>query len=185
MLSPLDPPFVSVEPGGGPRRFLFDPSGHFGYQLNEMGSTLITFAWDPAQGSLTRLQEVSMASPGLRNAGAEMHISANRKYLYASNRFSRFNDKDPSKIDRLPGTITVFAIDPQKHTLTETRQFPSGGIMPRNFAIDPTGQYLFALNQVTNNVVQFKIDPGTGMLSRKGHELKVDTPVCLQFVPVV
>jgi 6-phosphogluconolactonase len=185
MLSPLDPSIAAVEPGGGPRRFLFDPSGRFGYQLNEMGSTLITFAWDPAQGKLTQLQEVSIAPPSLRNAGAELQISANQKFLYASNRLSRFNDKDPSKIDRLPGTISVFAIDPEKHTLSEIRQFPSGGIMPRNFAIDPTGQYLFALNQVSNNVVQFKIDRATGMLSRMGRELKVDTPVCLQFVPVV
>jgi 6-phosphogluconolactonase len=185
MLAPLDPPFAVVEPGGGPRRFLFGPSGRFGYQLNEMGSTLITFAWDPAQGTLTRLQEVSIAPPSLRNAGAELQISADGKYLYASNRLSRFNDKDHSKIDRLPGTISVFAIDPEKHTLSEIRQVPSGGIMPRNFAIDPTGQFLFALNQVSNNVVQFKIDPATGMLSRMGRELKVDTPVCLQFVPVV
>jgi 6-phosphogluconolactonase len=185
MLSPLDPPFAVVEPGGGPRRFLFDPSGRFGYQLNELGSTLITFAWDPAQGTLTRLQEVSIAPPSLRNAGAELQISENQKYLYASNRLSRFNDKDPSKIDRLPGTISVFAIDPEKHTLSEIRQFPSGGIMPRNFAIDPTGQYLFALNQVSNNVVQFNVDPATGMLSKTGREIKVDTPVCLQFVPVV
>jgi 6-phosphogluconolactonase len=185
MLSPLDPPFASVEPGGGPRRFLFDPSGHFGYQLNEMGSTLITFAWDPAQGTLTRLQEVSIAPPDLRNAGAELQISANRKYLYASNRLSRFNDKDHSKIERLPGTISLFAIDPEKHTLSEVRQFPSGGVMPRNFAIDPTGQYLFALNQVSNNVVQFKIDAATGMLAKTGREITVDTPVCLQFVPVI
>jgi 6-phosphogluconolactonase len=185
MLSPLDPAFAAVEPGGGPRRFLFDPSGRFGYQLNEMGSTLITFAWDPAQGKLTQLQEVSIAPPALRNAGAELQISANQKFLYASNRLSRFNDKDPSKIDRLPGTISVFAIDPEKHTLSEVRQFPTGGIMPRNFAIDPTGQYLFALNQVSNNVVQFKIDQATGMLTTMDRELKVDTPVCLQFVPVV
>jgi 6-phosphogluconolactonase len=185
MLSPLDPPFAAVEPGRGPRRFLFDPAGSFGYQLNEMGSTLITFAWDPAQGSLTRLQEVSITPPGLRNAGAEMAISANGKFLYASNRLSRFNDQDHSKIDRLPGTISVFAIDPQKHTLSEIRQFPSGGLMPRSFGIDPTGQYLFALNQISNNVVQLKIDQATGMLSPTGREIKVDTPVCLQFVPVV
>src|SRR5580704_2036072 len=98
-LSPLDPAFAAVEPGGGPRRFIFDPAGGFGYQLNEMGSTLITFAWDPAQGSLTMLQEISIAPPGFRNAGAEMQISAG--FLYESNRLSRFNEKDPSKIDRL------------------------------------------------------------------------------------
>jgi 6-phosphogluconolactonase (cycloisomerase 2 family) len=33
--------------------------------------------------------------------------------------------------------------------------------------------------------VQFKVDPATGMLSKTDREIKVDTPVCLQFVPVV
>ncbi|MGC2398402.1 MAG: beta-propeller fold lactonase family protein, partial [Acidobacteriaceae bacterium] len=185
MLSPLDPTTVQVEAGGGPRRIMFDHEGKFAYQLNEMGSTLITFAWNPEQGTLTQLQELSIAPPNLRNAGAELQISANGKFLYASNRLSRFNAQDPSKIDRLPGSIAVFAIDPQKHTLKELRQFPSGGIMPRSFAIDPTGQYLFALNQVSNEVVQFRMDASTGMLDNTGRTIKVDTPVCLQFVPVV
>jgi 6-phosphogluconolactonase len=182
-LSPLDPAFAAVESGGGPRRFLFDPAGGFGYQLNEMGSTLITFAWDPTAGSLTQLQEISITPPGFRNAGAEMQI--NRGFLYASNRLSRFNAQDPTKIDRLPGTLSVFAIDPQKHTLSQIQQVPSGGVMPRHFAIDPTGHYLIALNQLSNNVVEFRVDPSTGMLSTTGREIKVDTPVCLQFVPVV
>jgi 6-phosphogluconolactonase len=185
MVSPLDPTTAAVEPGGGPRRFIFDHEGKFGYQLNEMGSTLVTYAWDPAKGSLTQLQELSIAPPRLRNAGAELQISNDGKFLYASNRLSQFNAQDPTKIDRLPGTIAVFAIDPQKHTLTELHQVPSGGIMPRNFAIDPTGQYLIVLNQISNNVVQFKIDAATGMLTNTGREIKVDTPVCLQFVPVV
>jgi 6-phosphogluconolactonase len=184
-LSPLDPSFATVEPGGGPRRFLFDPSGKFGYQLNEMGSTLITFAWDPSQGTLTKVQEISIKPPGSRNAGAEMQISADGKFLYQSNRLSRINDQPPHAIDRLPGTIGLFAIDPGTGTLTEVQQFPSGGVMPRSFGIDPTGRYLFALHQISNNVVQFKIDPATGMLAKTGKEIKVETPVCLQFVPVV
>jgi 6-phosphogluconolactonase len=185
MLSPLDPAFAQTEPGAGPRRFLFDHDGKFGYQLNEMGSTLITYAWDPAKGSLTQLQELSILPPGLRNNGAEMAITQDGKYLYASNRLSRFNAQDPNKIDRLEGTIALFAIDPQKHTLTEVHQFPSGGLMPRHFAIDPSGQYMFVLHQVSNNVVQFKIDAASGALSKTGRNLEIDTPVCLQFVPVV
>jgi 6-phosphogluconolactonase len=185
MLSPLDPAFAQTEPGAGPRRFLFDHEGKFGYQLNEMGSTLITYAWDPEKGSLTQLQELSILPPGLRNNGAEMAITQDGKYLYASNRLSRFNAQDPNKIDRLEGTIALFAIDPQKHTLTEVHQFPSGGLMPRHFAIDPTGQYMFVLHQVSNNVVQFKIDAASGALTKTGRNLEIDTPVCLQFVPVV
>ncbi len=104
-LSPLDPPFAAVKPGGGPRRFIFDAAGKFGYQLNEMGSTLITYAWNPTLGSLTQLQEVSILPPGFdgRNAGAEMQISKDGRFLYQSNRLARTNAQDPSKTDRLPG----------------------------------------------------------------------------------
>jgi 6-phosphogluconolactonase len=56
--------------------------------------------------------------------------------------------------------------------------------MPRSFAIEPTGRYLFALHQLSNNVVEHRIDSATGRLVKTGREIKVDTPVCLQFVPV-
>ena len=56
--------------------------------------------------------------------------------------------------------------------------------MPRNFKIDPTGAYLFSANQLTNNIVVLKIDGATGRLTRTGKELKVDTPVCIQFARV-
>ena len=35
-LSPDDPPFVEAESGGGPRHFVFDAAGKFGYSLHEM-----------------------------------------------------------------------------------------------------------------------------------------------------
>ncbi len=185
MVSPLDPAFATVDPGHGPRRFLFDSAGKFGYQLNELGNSLITFSWDPGQGSLTKRQQLSIIPPGFdgRNAGAEMQISNDGRFLYQSNRLSRYNAKDPSILDRLPGMIALFAIDPQNGTLTPVDQFPSGGTMPRSLGVDPTGHYLFALNQITNNVVQFKVDTATGRLTPTGREIKVDTPACIRFVP--
>jgi 6-phosphogluconolactonase len=178
-LSPLDAPSVAVEAGGGPRHFAFDPSGKYGYSLNEMGGTLSVFAWDAAKGTLTPVQEVSTRPAGFDGRGGpgEIQISNDGRFLYESNRLSR-------NMDRLPGTIGVFAIDPAKGTLTLVEQVPSGGVMPRNFAIDPSGRYLFALHQLSNNVVEHKIDSATGRLSTTGRELKVDTPVCLQFVPI-
>jgi 6-phosphogluconolactonase len=56
--------------------------------------------------------------------------------------------------------------------------------MPRSFKIDPTGAYLLAANELSNNVVLFKIDGASGKLLKTGTEVKVDTPVCIQFVPV-
>ncbi|HYU22262.1 MAG TPA: beta-propeller fold lactonase family protein, partial [Candidatus Dormibacteraeota bacterium] len=59
----------------------------------------------------------------------------------------------------------------------------TGGKEPRNFAIDPSGQYLLAENQLSNNVVVFKIDPATGGLTPSGQVVEVPSPVDLTFWP--
>ncbi|MEC7977410.1 MAG: beta-propeller fold lactonase family protein, partial [Planctomycetota bacterium] len=53
---------------------------------------------------------------------------------------------------------------------------------PRNFAIDPTGQYLFAANQSSGYVTVFKINQNTGGLS-EARRLSVPNPVCVRFLP--
>ena len=77
----------------------------------------------------------------------------------------------------------MFAIDPAKGTLTEVEQVPPGGTMPRNFAIDPTGSYLFSANELTGNVLLFRIDSNTGRLTPTKTDLKIDVPVSIVFVP--
>ncbi len=111
------------------------------------------------------------------NHSAEIEIHPSGKFLYESNRRTK------SETERAPDTIGVFAIDPSNGTLTLVEQSLTGGIMPRSFKIDPTGTYLLAANQLSNNVVLFKIDSATGRLTKTGKEITVDTPVCIQFVP--
>ena len=178
-LGPLDPPSIRMKDGDGPRHLIFDHQGKFAYQVNEMGSTISVFAWNAAEGMLSTVQEAKINSGGsdIRSGSAELQLSNDGKFLYESNRLSR-------DYDRLPGTIGIYAVDPTKGTLTEMEYSPSGGTMPRSFGIDPSGRYLFALHQLSNNVVQFRVDPATGKISKTGKEVKVDTPVCIQFVPV-
>lgn len=179
-LSPPDAAFAKVYPGAGPRHFAFDPSGRFGYQLTEMGGTVDVFAWDPAQGKLTPVQRVQTIPHDFfgENHSAEIEVHPNGKFLYESNR------RTQGETVRGPETIGVFAIDQKNGTLTPVEQVLSGGIMPRNFDIDPTGNFLLAANQMTNNIAIFRIDGGSGRLTPTGKDLKVDTPVCLKFVPV-
>jgi 6-phosphogluconolactonase len=178
-LSPPDPPFASVYPGGGPRHFAFDPAGKFGYQLSEMSGIVDVYAWDPSKGTLSGVQRARTVPHDFfgGNHSGEIEIHPNGKFLYESNR------RTQSEFVRGPESIAVLAIDPRNGTLTPVEQVDSGGIMPRNFKIDPTGAYLFSANQLTNNIVLFKIDSTTGRLSKAGTEIKVDTPVCIQFVP--
>lgn len=171
-LTPNDPPFAKVKPGSGPRHFIFDPSGRFGYLMNEMGGTLTAFAWDAARGVLTQIQETSTVPVDFRGEdhSAEVVIDPRGRFLYDSNRG--------------PDTIAVLSIDGANGTLAPVEQEPSRGLLPRSFDIDPTGAYLFAANQGTDNVVLFRVDGQTGRISPTRTVLKVDAPVCVKFMPV-
>jgi len=171
-LSPNDPPFVKVNPGAGPRHFAFHPNGKFGYVLNEMDATVTAFSYHSENGSLSVLQTINTLPKdysGPKEA-AELVVHPSGKFLYASNR---------AGID----TITVFSIHPTRGTLKLAGKTSTEGKMPRNFAIDPTGTFLLAANQDSNNIVVFKIDTATGGLTPTGQTVEVPSPVCITFVP--
>jgi 6-phosphogluconolactonase len=60
------------------------------------------------------------------------------------------------------------------HT-TENIQFPRG------FNFDPTGTWLYALNQKGDSIVQLAIDPATGELTPTGVLIETPVPVSLVF----
>ena len=179
-LSPTDPTFATVHPGGGPRHFAFTPSGKFAYQLSEMSGMVDAFAWNPAAGTLTNLQSYATIPHGFagENHSAEIAVSPDGKFLYESNR------RNTGDTGWGPDTIGIFAIDPDKGTLTLVDQTLTGDIMPRNFAIDPTGSYLLVAHQYGNSVIVFKLDRATGRMTKTGNEIKLDVPVCIAFVPI-
>jgi 6-phosphogluconolactonase len=112
------------------------------------------------------------------NHSAEISVSPDGKFLYESNR------RNTGDTGWGPDTIGIFAIDPEKGTLTLVEQTLSGAIMPRNFAIDPTGSYMLVAHQYSNNVLVFKIDSATGRLTKTGNKIELQVPVCIQFVPL-
>lgn len=170
-MEPNDPPFGKVKPGSGPRHFTFHPNGRFGYVVNEMGSSVTAFSYDPAKGALTEIQMISTLPENFsgENNDAEIEVHPSGKFLYASNRGH--------------DSIAVFSIDPKKGTLTKVDVTPTGGKTPRNFAIGPGGKYLLAANQDTDDIHIFKIDTKTGKLTPTGDSVKVGAPVAIVFIP--
>jgi 6-phosphogluconolactonase len=173
-LTPNTPPFAKLDPGAGPRHLAFHPNGKFAYVLNEMGSSVTAFAYKASDDSLSPLETVSTLSVLRKeysgpNEAAEIAVHPSGKFLYASNR---------GGID----TISAFSIDPARGTLKLKDEYPTMGKTPRNFAIDPTGRFLLAANQESNNIVIFRIDSATGALSPTGEIIAAPAPVCITFV---
>jgi len=172
ILMPNQAPAAKAADGAGPRHFAFHPNGRFGYVINEMGSTVSVFAYDPESGLLHPLQTISTLPKHFagHNDAAEIEVHPSGRFLYASNRGH--------------DSIAVFAIDPEKGMLTLVEHAPTKGSSPRNFEIDPKGSLLFVGNEKSDNMVVFRIDPQTGRLRPTGKMLDLPQPVCVKFVPI-
>jgi 6-phosphogluconolactonase len=169
-LTAYTPPSASVKPGSGPRHMDFRPDARFAYVLNEMASTVTTFAYDAKAGSLAERQTVSTLPPSFSgsNSGAEIVVHPSGKFVYSSNRGHN--------------SIALFRIDPTQGTLTFVEAQDTGGRTPRNFAIDPAGRLLFAANQDSGTMLVFTIDQATGQLKPSGPPIEVPSPVCVRFL---
>ena len=64
-LTPNDPPFVKTRPGAGPRHIAFHPKMPLAYVINELGSSVTTYRFDPQRGSLQPIQIVPSTPPRL------------------------------------------------------------------------------------------------------------------------
>jgi 6-phosphogluconolactonase len=169
-LAPNNPEYAKIESGSGPRHLAFHPNGRFAYVINELLSTVTVLAYDSGKGGLKELQTASTLPKDFAGTStcAEIAVHPDGRFLYASNRGH--------------DSITVYAIDGAKGTLTYVEHAQTLGKMPRSFAIDPTGAFLFAANQDSNNVVPFRIDRYTGRLTPTGDALAVPLPVCVTFL---
>ena len=168
-LEPARPDHVTSIPGSGPRHFTFHPNKPYAYAIEELSGTVVAYKYK--DGALSLIQRMTSHPVSYTGAigSADIHISPDGKFLYASNRGDANN-------------IAIFAIDTRTGRL-QLKDFQSTlGLTPRNFMIDPTGRYLLVANQQSNNIVIFKRNPDTGLLSQTSEEIKVPTPVCLKMM---
>ena len=169
-LHPAATPEVSVVPGAGPRHLALHPSGNFAYLVEELTSTVGVFSVDKSTGALTVLQDSVKSLPDdytEKNTSADIHTDIAGKFLYMSNRGAN--------------VLTIYSIgDDGKITLVGHQS--TGGKVPRNFLVDPKGEYLFTANQDTDSIVIFRINPKTGKLTEVGKPVQVPSPVCLKMV---
>lgn len=158
--------FVSTKPGSGPRHMTFHPRLPYAYLIEELQGTISAYHYN--QDTLKLIQNISShpADYNGTRGSADIHVSPDGKFLYASNRGDAHN-------------IAIFAINQDNGKLAAKGFQSTMGTVPRNFMIDPTGSYLLVANQQSSNIVIFKRDKLTGQLQPTGKEISVPNPVCL------
>ncbi len=153
-----------VSDGQGPRHLTFSKDGRFAYLINELGGECVVLSY--RKGKLKEVQRI-MADEGGGRGSADIHISPDGRFLYTSHRLKKDG-------------IAIFAIDPEKGTLTKIG-YQLTGIHPRNFAITPNGKYLLVACRDDNKIQVFERNEATGELIETPEEIEIDKPTCIVF----
>jgi 6-phosphogluconolactonase len=153
----------------GPRHLDFSPDGKYMYVIEEMGGAVDVYSYK--NGVTKFVQQIATHPEEFKGqpGSADIHVSPDGKFLYASNRGDENN-------------LAIFSVNTTTGKLTNVGYQSTIGIGPRNFMIDPTGNYLLAANQKTNNIVVFKRDLVTGLLQQTLQQIEVPNPVCLKML---
>ena len=160
-----------THPGAGPRHTRFSRDGRFLHVLNELDSTVSTYAYAADHGQLRPLGTVAALPPGCAtpSTAAEIRVHPEAPFVYTSNRGH--------------DSLTVFRADPATGSLAWVQNLPSGGRTPRNFALSPDGRWLVCGHQDSPEVTVFAVDPQQGTLTPAGPAAAVPCCVCVLFHP--
>ena len=167
-LKPSLPSFIETEAGSGPRHLVFHPNQTKAYLMEELSGTVAVF--DYKNGKLELIERVpTHAKDYSGNIGsADIHVSPDGKFLYASNRGDQ-------------NSITVFSIA-KTGKLTFVQEQLTLGKSPRNFLVHPSGKFILVANQESDEVVILNRDQQTGLLTDTGNRIKIPKPVCIKIV---
>ncbi|QGJ71887.1 6-phosphogluconolactonase [Planctomycetales bacterium 10988] len=156
--TPLSQDRVTTAEGDGPRHFRFHPTEPFVYVVNEKGSSVTAYRIDPESGVLTGFQTLGTIPETFieRNTNADIEITPNGKFVYTS---SRGHDSLAAfEINKENGELTTIGIYDTEKT-------------PREFSLDPTGQYLYSAGQRSDRMISYKIEENGVLTPLKTYEV--------------
>jgi len=160
---------IQSSPGAGPRHLSFSSNGKFLYVIEELTGSISVYRF--YKGVASFLQKVVTHPSSFKGTAgsADIHLSPDGLYLYASNRGNENN-------------IVSFKVLPNGKLEEKTIQYYSTeGKAPRNFTISKDGNWLLVANQDSDNIIAFRRNIQTGVLTSTGVSIKLSMPVCLLF----
>lgn len=153
-------------PGNGPRHLDFHPGNTIMAVVNELNTSVTTYACNANGIYKDELQTVSLLPNDFKDfaKAADIHFSQDGKYLYASNR--GFN------------AIGVFKVN--DGSKLEFVSYQTEGVnWPRNFNA-AFENWLLVANRDDNQVRAFERNANSGLLKANGSVANTDLPVCIK-----
>lgn len=161
---------TKVTPGFGPRHLVFHSRLPYVYVLAELTGHVLTYEYHPELGITKKVDEDDILPKDFDgfNKSADLHISPDGRFLYASNRG--------------PNTLAIGQINQESGELKIIGNKSSGGDWPRAFEVDPSGNYLLVANKRSDHISVMKIDSITGGYKKTFDKPVVKGPQCIKFL---
>jgi len=166
----------------GPRYIEFHRDLPVAYVVNELASEVAVFVvdrhaikkiasegiTDKTTSTLTYVQAVPTVPPQWsrsQNTCGRIAIHPTGRFVVCSNRGH--------------DSVAVFRVETEAEIpglLSEVGIYHTTGMTPRHFKFDPSGQWMLAANQDSNQVATFQFNLATGEMKYTGNQLTVDSP---------
>ena len=172
-LTPNDPALVHPADGLQPRHLAFHPTLPVIYFDDEKGDSVTAYNYDQTAGTVKPFQTTTTLPTGFdgaKNSCADIEITADGKYVYASNRGHN--------------SVAGFKVNPADGSLATIGQFATGDT-PRSFNLSPDNRWVIAAGQKSHDLHVYQRDPGTGKLTRQPKVTPTGKgPSWVQFIPL-
>lgn len=157
LLSSNVPDKIASPDSTGPRHIASHPFLGMVYVVNEFGRSVTGYKIDAMNGTLTKLQTLTMQPEDPQNlaivgnqGGADIKITPDGRFLYATN--------------RVPDKIVAYEIDELTGYITFIENYATEKL-PRSFDIDPSGKFIYVGGQSSGKIAAYRIDPSNGKLT--------------------
>ena len=161
-----DPPSAPAPTGEGeaqqPRHLVFHPNGKIVYTTLERELPGVgAWKWDAESGNLTVIQNIVTYPEGFDGtiSTADLHLTPNAKFLYLSNR-------DITDRKAVVGNSSIVGFKVLKSGKLEMIGHTPCEQVPRSFAVDRAGKYLYVAGQTAAKIGVYRINQDTGELTR-------------------
>ncbi len=179
----FDPNTFEVDPaleiravaGDGPRHAVWANDGKFLYVVNELGSTVASYAFDGT--SFMAVDRKSMLPDGynrwetdgetLTTKAAAVKLTADGKILMASNRGH--------------DSIAFYAVDTATGCLKLKNIQKLRGAFPRDFELMPGEKFMVVGHKMSNEIQVYAFDRGNCGLAPVGEPIACWRPLCFKF----
>lgn len=153
----------SFEDHKGPRHMTFNAAGDRAYLIHELSDEISVFSC--ADGALDLISTIP-AYDGGGHGSADIHLSPNGRFLYASHRLKEDG-------------ISVFRV--KRDGTLKPKGYCRTGVHPRNFAISPNGKFLLCACRDSGRIEIYRLNRLSGTLKSTGKSIELPAPTCVQF----